>query len=83
MIYKPPPPYTALEKQIRVSGKIKLRVVLSPSGEVTGVEVLRGLGGGLTEGAIEVAKSIKFLPAEKDGQLVPQYAEVEYNFVLR
>lgn len=82
IIHKPQPPYTALAKQNRVSGAIKLRVVLSPSGEVTGIEVLRGLSGGLTEGATEVARSIKFLPAEKDGQLVPQYAEVEYNFVL-
>ena len=82
MIYKPQPPYTARAKETRVSGTIKLRVVLSPSGEVTGIDVLKALGGGLTEGATEVARLIKFLPAEKDGQLVPQYVEVEYNFVL-
>jgi TonB family protein len=81
IIYKPAPPYTSLAKNSNVTGTIKLRVVLTPSGEVTEIKVLRGLTG-LTEGAKEAAKFIKFLPAEKDGQLVPQYEEVEYNFVL-
>lgn len=82
IVDKPQPPYLPVARQHRVSGKVKLRVVLSQSGEVTGVEVIKGLAGGLTDEAIKVAKSIKFLPAEKDGRLVPQYAEVEYNFVL-
>jgi TonB family protein len=81
-IYNPSPPYTPLARQSRQSGSVKLRVVLSPSGEVTGVEVVERLGGGLTEAATEIVKSMKFLPAEKDGQLVPQYAEVEYVYKI-
>jgi TonB family protein len=83
IIYKPAPPYPERAKQLRVNGTVKYRVVLSPSGEVTDIKVTQGLGGGLSEEIAQIVKSIKFLPAEKDGRLVPQYTEVTYNFVLR
>jgi len=82
VIYKPQPPYNLRAKQHRVSGTVKFRVVLLPSGEITNVEVLKGLAEGVTEDAASVVKSVKFLPAEKDGQFVPQYAEISYNFVI-
>jgi TonB family protein len=81
IIDKPQPSYPLAARQQHATGAVKLRVVFSPSGEVTEVEALRRVNG-LTEAAMQVAKSIKFLPAEKDGRFVPQYAEVEYEFVI-
>ena len=81
-IYNPKPPYTPRAKQDRVSGTLTLRILFSPTGEVTEVTVINKLGGGLTEAAIKMAKSIKFLPAEKDGQLVPQIGEMTYTYKI-
>ena len=66
-----------------MSGTIKYRVVFLPSGEVASIKITKGLGGSLAEDVAPVVKSIKFLPAEKDGRLVPQHAEISYNFILR
>jgi TonB family protein len=83
IIYKPQPRYSARAKQLGVSGTLKYRVLLSPSGEVTDIKVTQGLGGGLSDTTVQTVKSIKFLPAEKDGRLVPQYVVIAYNFELR
>lgn len=83
IIYKPQPSYLNSAKALQVSGTLVFRVVFSPAGEVTDIKVMQGLGGGLTEAGTQTVKAIKFIPAEKDGRLVPQYAIVSYNFVLR
>jgi TonB family protein len=82
IIYKPMPVYNPIAKAARISGKVKIKLVLSASGEVSDIEVLKGQKGGLADGVIPVLKHIKFLPAQNDGRLVSQYAEVEYNFVI-
>lgn len=83
IIYKPQPTYLNSAKALQVSGTLVFRMVLSASGEVTDIKVMQGLGGGLSEAGTQTVKAIKFIPAEKDGRLVPQYATVSYNFVLR
>ena len=59
-----------------------LRVVFSASGEVTSIRAVKSLPGGLTEKAIAAARQIRFVPAMKDGQPVPCYMQLEYNFNL-
>ena len=61
-------------------GRVVLRAVLCRTGEVTDIEVVKGLPDGLTEKAVEAAKQIKFEPAERRGQKVSQRAVFEYNF---
>jgi TonB family protein len=76
----PQPGYTAEAKQNRVAGVVRLRVVLCPLGSVSNLTVVKGLPDGLTERAIAAAKKAKFEPAEKDGEKVPQWVVLEYNF---
>jgi TonB family protein len=80
LVYKPQPGYTEEARTNDISGVVRLRVVLSPSGNVTNISVVKGLPDGLTEKAIVAARHIRFFPAIKDGQEVPQYAVLEYNF---
>lgn len=80
IVYKPEPPYTEAARMKNVTGVIRLRVVLSSTGRVTGIEVLKPLPNGLTESAIRVARQMRFFPAEKDGRPVSQYVLLEYNF---
>ncbi|HEX8131079.1 MAG TPA: TonB family protein [Pyrinomonadaceae bacterium] len=77
---KPEPLYTEEARRNQVTGTVRLRLVLSASGQVTGITPLTKLPDGLTEKAIEAARKIGFTPAEKDGRKVSQYVTIEYNF---
>ncbi|HJR08225.1 MAG TPA: energy transducer TonB [Pyrinomonadaceae bacterium] len=77
---KPEPLYTEEARKNQVTGTVRLRLILSASGQVTGITPLTKLPDGLTEKAIEAARKIAFTPAEKDGRKVSQYVTIEYNF---
>ena len=77
---KPEPGYTEEARAKGVDGVVRLRAVLSSTGEVTNISVVKGLPGGLTEKAIAAARRIRFRPAQKDGRAVSQWVTLEYNF---
>ncbi|HXI23301.1 MAG TPA: energy transducer TonB [Pyrinomonadaceae bacterium] len=79
---KPFPKYTEAARMHDVSGQIALTVVLCRSGQVTDIQVVKGLPHGLTQSAIDAAKSIKFEPALKDGEKVSQTMPLEFGFNL-
>lgn len=78
--FKPEPGFTEEARKNNVTGVVRLRAVLSSSGSVSGISVIKGLPDGLTEKAISAARQIRFNPAEKDGRTVSQYIVLEYNF---
>ncbi|HEX7316547.1 MAG TPA: energy transducer TonB [Pyrinomonadaceae bacterium] len=78
--FKPEPGFTEEARKNNVTGTVRLRAVLSASGEVTSISIVKGLPDGLTEKAIAAARQIKFRPAQKDGHTVSQYVVLEYNF---
>lgn len=78
--YKPQPGFTEEARKNNLSGVVRLRAVLSSSGRVTNVSVIKALPDGLTEKAMAAARAIIFLPARKDGREVSQYVVLEYNF---
>jgi TonB family protein len=77
---KPEPGFTEEARKNNVTGVVRLRAILSASGSVQGISVVKGLPDGLTERAIAAAKQIRFTPAQKDGRAVSQYVTLEYNF---
>jgi TonB family protein len=78
VLFRPAPDYGAM-KADAAEGEVKLRVVLCPRGYVSNIEVLSKAADELTEKAVEAAREIRFVPAEKDGKRVAQYATVEYS----
>jgi TonB family protein len=82
LLFRPAPSYTESARKYSVTGTVILRAVFSKSGQVEKIYVLRKLPHGLTEAAITAARGIKFEPAQKDGQAVSQYLQLEYNFNL-
>ena len=78
--YRPEPNFTEEARRKNVTGTVRLRAVLTASGQVTNISVLKGLPDGLTERAIEAARRIRFTPAQKNGRAVSQWIVVEYNF---
>ena len=79
---KPEPGFTEQARRNDTQGLVRLRAVLSKTGEVTRITVIRGLPDGLTEKAIAAARNVKFRPAQKDGHPVSQWVTFEYNFIV-
>jgi TonB family protein len=79
---KPEPQYTERARMHAVTGTVVIRAVLSSTGEVTNIRAHAGLPFGLTEASKRAAKLLKFRPAMKDGHLVSQWIQIEYNFNL-
>jgi TonB family protein len=77
---KPEAGFTEQARKFWVTGVVRLRAVLHPSGEARNVTVVKGLPHGLTQKAVAAAKRIRFKPAQKDGRDVSQYAVFDYNF---
>ncbi|HEY0100885.1 MAG TPA: TonB family protein [Pyrinomonadaceae bacterium] len=80
---KPEPLYTEQARHGGISGTVRLRMVLAFDGKVRHILVVQGLGGGLSEMAVEAARKIKFTPATRDGRPVSQFVTIEYNFHIR
>ncbi|MGI8493789.1 MAG: TonB family protein, partial [Pyrinomonadaceae bacterium] len=77
---KQQPRYTAQARKNGTSGTVRLQVEFLSSGEIGDVVPLSRLPDGLTESAVEAAKSIKFKPATKKGQSLTVTKIVEYSF---
>jgi TonB family protein len=82
VLEKPEPTYTESARKNQITGTVTLRAVFSAGGAVTNIHAVSGLPDGLTERAIAAAKSIRFVPATKDGHPVSMWMELQYNFNL-
>jgi TonB family protein len=82
ILSKPAPSYSREARRAGIRGYVILKVVLSSTGKIGRIKVLRGLPFGLTENGIRAACKIKFQPAVKDGQPVSQTLQVDYAFSL-
>jgi TonB family protein len=80
VLAKPEPSYTEWARRFGVTGTVRLRLVLRPSGEVERITPVSRLPHGLTQQAIAAARHVKFTPAIKDGRPVSQYITFDYNF---
>lgn len=80
VLSKPEPNYTEDARKNQITGTVVLRAVFASSGQVTQIRTVKELPYGLTEAAIAAARSIKFVPAMKDGHAVSMYIQLEYNF---
>lgn len=76
-----PPVYPDVAKQARVQGVVVLEAVISPSGEVTNVKVLRGVPL-LNDAAAAAVRQWSYTPTTLNGQPVAVVMTVTVNFRL-
>ncbi len=81
-LYVVQPEYTQQAREAKVSGVVLVNLVVDEQGRPQNVHILRGLGDGLDEKAVEAVKQYKFKPAMVDGTPVPVTLNVEVNFKL-
>ncbi len=82
VISKKDPEFSEEARSAKFQGTVVLAVEIDPSGNATNIKVVRSLGLGLDEKAIEAVKQWKFKPGQKDGQPVTVAATIEVNFRL-
>jgi TonB family protein len=83
LIHKVDPAYSDIAAQARISGTVLLSLTVSPEGLPTDIRVVRSLGYGLDEKAIEALRLWRFEPAtDQDGTAVPVDCSVEIRFRL-
>ncbi len=81
-IFKPEPEYSEEARKAKFQGAVMLSIVIDENGKTRDVRVIRPLGLGLDEKAIEAVLKWRFKPSLKDGRAVAVSANVEVNFRL-
>jgi periplasmic protein TonB len=82
VLYKIDPEYSEEARKAKYQGVVVLYVEVDPSGRAVNPRVVRSLGLGLDEKAIEAVRKWKFRPGYKDGHPVTVAATIEVNFRL-
>jgi TonB family protein len=80
LIYKVDPGFSAEARQAKIGGIVLVGFVVNAQGAPESVQVLRGVGHGLDEKAVEAVKQYRFKPATDDGKPVATDLRVEVNF---
>jgi TonB family protein len=83
VIHRVEPQYTTEARAAGYTGTVVLEAVLKKDGGIDIIRVVRGLGLGLTDGAVSALKQWQFRPGAKDGQDVDVIVNIEVNFNLR
>ena len=82
-IFAPQPKYTEEARQGRVQGVVILQAIIDAMGNVSQVEVMKGLPLGLEDSAIESVRQWRFKPATLEGKPVAVYLNLLINFSLQ
>ncbi len=80
--YNPKPGYTDAARIANTQGTVTLNVTFLASGQIGAVSVVSGLPNGLNEKAIAAAKSIRFVPAKKNGVPYTVNKRIAYSFTI-
>jgi TonB family protein len=82
LIHKVEPVYTQEARDAKLEGKVVALIEVGADGVIRNVEIVKPLGMGLDEKAVEALRQWRFQPAEKDGQPVAVKASIEMSFRL-
>lgn len=83
VISRSDPQYTDEAQAAKVEGTVLLSVVIAPDGMAHNINVVKSLGSGLDEKAVEAVQKWKFAPGTKDGAPVSVRAQIEVNFRMK
>ncbi len=81
-IYQPSPEYSDEARRAKYQGVVVMKLVVNQEGIPTNIRIIRPLGMGLDEKALECVRKWKFQPAEDEGRPIPMEIAVEVSFHL-
>ncbi len=82
VLFAPEPEFSEEARKAKAAGNVLVYLQVDANGRPTHVRVLRGIGLGLDEKAVEAVRQYKFKPALDHGQPVPVEMNVEVNFQI-
>jgi periplasmic protein TonB len=82
LLLKVEPEYSEEARKAKYQGVVVLSVVVDENGRARDLKIIRPLGLGLDEKAIEAVMKWKFRPGQLNGKAVPVAATIEVNFRL-
>jgi TonB family protein len=80
VIYKRDPDYTEEARRAKLNGSVMLKIVVGADGLAKDIQVVKSLGLGMDEKAMEAVSEWRFRPAERNGQPVDFPATIEVTF---
>ena len=81
-IYSPDPSYSEEARKAKYSGVVTLIIVVDAQGNVRDAQVVKSVGLGLDQKALEAVRTWKFKPGTRNGVPVPTRVSVEVTFRL-
>ncbi len=82
VLHKVEPEYSEEARKAKWQGTVVLQLVVDDKGRPQNLKIMRSLGLGLDQKAIEAVEKWTFKPGMKDGKPVPVIATIEVNFRL-
>jgi TonB family protein len=82
LLHGPQPAYTSAARSARYQGTVVLSLTIDPTGQPQNIVILRPLGMGLDESAVEAARRFLYSPAIRDGSPEACRADVAFTFQL-
>jgi periplasmic protein TonB len=82
ILSKVEPEYSEEARKAKYSGAVMLAIVVNTDGRADDIRVIKSLGMGLDEKAIEAVQRWRFRPGTKDGVPARVRAQIEVNFRL-
>ncbi len=82
VLFAPEPEFSEEARKAKVAGNVLVYLQVDTNGRPTHVRVLRGIGLGLDEKAMEAVRQYKFKPAMENGHPVSVEMNVEVNFQI-
>lgn len=80
LIYSPDPEFSDEARRAKYQGVCIVGLIVDPSGNPQRVHIVRPLGMGLDEKALDAVRQYKFKPAEFKGKAVAVEVNIEVNF---
>jgi TonB family protein len=80
LIYSVAPEFAEQAKKAKIAGNVLVNLVVDQKGVPTNVRVVRGIGYGLDEKAVEAVSKYRFKPSMEHGQPVAVEINIEVNF---
>jgi TonB family protein len=82
VVFKVEPEYSEEARKAKWQGTVVISVIVDEAGRPNNLKVLRSLGLGLDQKAMDAVSQWRFKPGLKDGKAVPVIATIEVNFRL-
>jgi protein TonB len=80
LVYKVDPEFSEEARRAKFMGVVTVNLIVDPNGNPQNVRLVRGVGMGLDEKAIEAVRQYRFKPARENGKPVAVQLNVEVDF---